>query len=128
MILLIDTSTALCKTYWVKDEEIVAEDWQADRELANKLLGYLRTQLTKRSSVWTDITGIGIYRGPGSFTGLRIGHTVMNTIADDLSIPIVGANGDDWINIALQRLKHNENDELVMPLYGREANITTPRK
>jgi tRNA threonylcarbamoyladenosine biosynthesis protein TsaB len=128
MILLIDTSTALCKTYWVNGESLEGEVWHADRELANGLLGYLRTQLTKRNSTWVDITGIGVYRGPGSFTGLRIGHTVMNTIAGDLSVPIVGANGDDWIDAVLQRLRHNENDELVMPLYGREANITTPCK
>lgn len=128
MILLLDTSTPICKTYWWHNNEITEDSWQADRELADKLIGYLRSQLRERSLEWNDIQGIGIYRGPGSFTGLRIGHTVMNTIADDMEIPIVGVVGDDWVDQAIKRLSRGENDNLVMPLYGREANITKPRK
>lgn len=128
MILLLDTSTPICKTYWYKEGQVTTAEWQADRELADKLLGYLRSQLAERGSSWTDITGLGIYRGPGSFTGLRIGHTVMNTIADDQNIPIVGSVGENWVNEALARLQSGETDGLVMPLYGREANITKPRK
>ncbi len=128
MILLLDTSTPTCKTYWIDGDVRSEESWQADRGLADKLIGYLRSQLHARSLTWSDIKGIGIYQGPGSFTGLRIGHTVMNTIADDLSIPIVGATDDNWIETVLRRLGDGENDGLVMPLYGREANITKPRK
>ena len=128
MILLLDTSTPVCKTYWINGNERSEETWQADRELADKLIGYLRSQLEARSMTWRDISGIGLYQGPGSFTGLRIGHTVMNTIADDSSIPIVGVTGDDWVEQAVQKLLNAENDGLVMPLYGREANITKPRK
>lgn len=128
MIVLLDTSTPACKTYWYNHGTLEETLWQADRELADKLIGYLRRQLQERDSTWDDITGIGIYRGPGSFTGLRIGHTIMNTIADDKAIPIVGATGEDWLEQALTRLKNGENDSLVLPLYGREANITKPRK
>ena len=128
MILLIDTSTPTCKTVWVDENERTSEEWQADRKLADNLIGYLRSELAKRDKTWTDITGIGVFQGPGSFTGLRIGLTVMNTIADDMDIPIVGATGDDWEATALQRLMAGESDGLVMPLYGRDANITTPRK
>ena len=128
MILLLDTATPICKTYWVNGDERTEEVWQADRELADKLIGYLRSQLEARNMTWGDIAGIGLYQGPGSFTGLRIGHTVMNTIADDSSIPIVGTTGDNWAQVAVKRLLAGESDGLVMPLYGREANITKPRK
>lgn len=128
MIVLLDTSTPLCRIYWVAGNTIEEVQWQADRELADKLIGYLRAQLAERGVSWRDITGIGLFQGPGSFTGLRIGHTVMNTIADDLAIPIVGVTGDDWVRDAVERLSRHETDTLVMPLYGREANITTPRK
>jgi len=128
MIILLDTSTPICKTYWRDGDKMTEISWQADRELADKLIGHLRAQLGERGVTWNDITGIGIYRGPGSFTGLRIGHTVMNTIADDKAIPIVGTTGSDWVKGALLRLARGENDNLVMPLYGREANITKPKK
>ena len=128
MILLLDTSTPTCKTHWIENDDRSEETWQADRELADNIIGYLRAQLESRGATWADITGIGLYQGPGSFTGLRIGHTVMNTLADDAAIPIVGVTGDDWVDQALERLANGENDGLVMPLYGRDANITKPRK
>lgn len=128
MIILLDTSSPICKSYWITNDEISEEAWEANRQLADDLLGYLRRQLAKRNATWKDITGIGVNQGPGSFTGLRIGLTVMNTIADDLKVPIVGASGDDWVDTVQKRLASGEDDSLVMPLYGRDANITKPRK
>lgn len=128
MIILLDTSTPECKITLIDGDIRKELVWQANRELADKLIGYLRNQLAEQGKKWSDITGIGLLRGPGSFTGLRIGHTVMNTIADDMAIPIVGESGEDWKERALERLTNGETDELVMPLYGREANITKPRK
>lgn len=128
MILLLDTSTPICITHWISENGQDTQEWEASRDLADNLIGYLRGQLEARGSSWRDIKGIGLYQGPGSFTGLRIGHTVMNTIASDLLIPIVGVSGESWTEVAIERLQNNETDGLVMPLYGREANITTPRK
>lgn len=69
-----------------------------------------------------------VYKGPGSFTGLRIGITVFNTLAYANTWPIVGVTGDDWRQLGVKRLENKENDEIVLPEYGGEANITTPRK
>ena len=74
------------------------------------------------------ISGIGVMKGPGSFTGLRIGLTVVNTLADSLNIPIVGAMSDNWRDLALGKLRSGENEKIVMPEYGAAANITAPRK
>ena len=128
MILLLDTSTPVCKIYLKEGDTITQSNWNANRELADKLIGYLRKQLREQGVAWNDISGIGVYRGPGSFTGLRIGHTVMNTIADDKMIPIVGTTGDNWVDEAILRLESGESDGLVLPLYGRDANITKPKK
>ncbi len=91
MIVLLDTSTPVCKLTLVDGDSQVHDEWEANRELANNLLRYLREQLEKQGRSLGDITGIGAFEGPGSFTGLRIGLTVLNTIAAELSIPIVGA-------------------------------------
>lgn len=128
MILLLDTSTPVCKLSIIDGQSRYDDEWQADRTLADNLLAYLRDQMAKQGKTVQDVAAIGVYKGPGSFTGLRIGLTVMNTVADSQSIAIVGAIGDDWQQTVLTRLDAGENDFLVMPLYGSDANITTPRK
>lgn len=128
MIILLDTSTPVCKISLVDDSGTYSNEWNADRELARGLLKYLHDQLETQGRDWKDITGLAVYEGPGSFTGLRIGLTVMNTIAASEAVPIVGTRGDDWQKHALERLKSGENDKIVLPFYGSEPHITVARK
>jgi len=128
MILLLDTSTPVCKLSFVDGDWRFDDEWESGRTLAKGLLGYLQDNLAKNGKSWADISGIVAYKGPGSFTGLRIGLTVLNTFADSEKVAIVGTTGDDWQSAGLARLSAGENDELVMPEYGAEAHITTPRK
>jgi tRNA threonylcarbamoyladenosine biosynthesis protein TsaB len=128
MIILLDTSTPICRISLIDGDARYDSQWQADRGLAKGLLAHLRDQLAAYGWTWNDISGIGAFRGPGSFTGLRIGLTVLNTLADAQKISIVGATGDDWQVKALDRLAHGENDQILLPLYGSDAHITLPRK
>ena len=128
MILLLDTSTPVCKLSLIDGDNRFDNEWEAARTLAKGLLGYIENNLKKHGKTWQDITAIGVFEGPGSFTGLRIGLTVLNTIADCQSIPIVGGRGDDWQESVLAKLKGGANDKIVLPFYGSEAHITTPTK
>lgn len=128
MIILLDTSTPVCRLTLNDDGQRIHTEWQADRTLAKHLLRYLHDQLAEQGKSFADVTGIGVFQGPGSFTGLRIGMTVVNTIADAQTIPIVGTQGENWQNEALARLGAGENDQMILPFYGSEAHITTPRK
>lgn len=128
MILLLDTSTPVCKVSFRGDGVHVDAEWESGRGLAKGLLGYLQEQLEAQGKSWADVAGLGVFKGPGSFTGLRIGITVMNSLSYANALPIVGEMGDTWQEKALARLAGGENDELVLPEYGGEANITTPRK
>lgn len=128
MILCIDTSTPICKLSMADGEWRFSNEWEAGRGLAKGLLGYLDEMLASQGKSWGDATGLVVFKGPGSFTGLRISATVFNTLAYANSIPIVGTTGDDWQEAGLKRLAASENDEIVMPEYGGEANITQPRK
>jgi tRNA threonylcarbamoyladenosine biosynthesis protein TsaB len=101
--------------------------WHADRALARDLLGGIRDRLANQKADWADITGVVVYQGPGSFTGLRIGVTVANALAYGQLIPIVAQMGENWIATGLKRLLQGENDQLALPHYGAEANITLPK-
>ncbi len=128
MILLLDTSTPTCRLSLIDGDQRYDTEWVADRQLAHGLLLFLNDQLAMHGWTWADLSGLGVYRGPGSFTGLRIGLTILNTLADSLAVPIIGTDGDAWQNRALTALKEGNNDRIVLPLYDRDANITTPRK
>lgn len=128
MILLIDTSSADAKLSFWEEGSFYDYAWQADRQLAKELLPQLEKQLEQRNKTWKDISGIGAFLGPGSFTGLRIGLTVANTLADGLNIPIVGSSEKTWREIVVRRLQSGENDTIILPDYGSEAHITIPRK
>ena len=128
MILALDTSTPTCRVYIVSDKVTKEYEWEIGRGLADGILGYLRERLQENNCDWSQISAIAAYKGPGSFTGLRIGLTVLNTIADTMDIPIIGETGEDWLERSLKRIELGESDELVRPLYGREPNITKPRK
>lgn len=126
--LLLDTSTPLCRLTLAVDGEFYEYEWQADRQLAKGLLEFIVDKLSENKLTLADFNGLAAMRGPGSFTGLRIGLSVLNTLADSLDIAIVGAEGEDWRKTALDRLGIGQNDQIVLPNYGAEARITQPKK
>lgn len=128
MILLWDSSAPTARYAIVRDGQSAEFSWEANRTLARDMLAHLRDRLAATGDDLHSLAGIGVFRGPGSFTGLRIGLTVLNTLAEARDIPIVGAEGDSWQADALRRLEAGENDRIVLPFYGADAHITHPRK
>ncbi len=124
MMLFLDTSESVCKVWLGEDYH----EWEAGRELAVGLLGFLRKCAGDTENWWKDISGIGFFRGPGSFTGLRIGATVMNTLADANGLPIVGEVGEDWRAKARLRLENGDDDKIALPEYGAGPKITAPKR
>ena len=127
MKIFLDTSTPNC--YLALDDgqsEIKEYNWYADRNLANGLLRYIVDKLEDSSVTLNDLSGIGIKKGPGSFTGLRIGLTVANTLATELHIPIVGATNENWLAECRRLLAIGQSHQIIMPSYGQSPNITLP--
>lgn len=130
MILSIKTDNPVAEIglFNPKGGELSYYKWPADRQLAKDLLKVVHGQLQKQSANWPDVTGVIAFKGPGSFTGLRIGSTVANTIAYAQTIPIVAEMGDKWLERGIERLESGQNDKLALPHYGAEANITIAKK
>ena len=101
--------------------------WLAHRQLSETIHKTIETLLEQHNKTWQDIEGIVFYKGPGSFTGLRIGASVANALAGDQSIPIVTATGEDWTEQGIASLLGGKNEAIAIPYYG-EASITTPQK
>ena len=137
MILALKTDQDPAEIYLLDNAgEIVAQKiWDAGRTLAKDLLGEIEKLIrgggagnfdAKKPSA--NITGLIVFRGPGSFTGLRIGITVANAIAYAQNIPITGANGKNWRQTGFAKLGRTGGDKIVLPKYGAAPHITAPKK
>lgn len=127
IILAIKTDSDIPELTLYDDEKIIdTKTWTAGRMLAKELPKEIQGFLD--SNRIESVDGYAGYLGPGSFTGLRIGITTLNALAYIGSRPIVGSSGDDWKASAIKRLQNNENDKILIPEYGGEANITLPKK
>jgi tRNA threonylcarbamoyladenosine biosynthesis protein TsaB len=104
------------------------EKWEAHRSLAETIHSKIKALLKKNSLGWQDIDGLVCYKGPGSFTGLRIGLSVGNTLAYSLNLPIVGSTGSNWLDDGLKALAKGSSDQSVLPEYGAPVHITAAKK
>jgi tRNA threonylcarbamoyladenosine biosynthesis protein TsaB len=108
--------------------QVAYETWLAHRQLGQTIHTKIHELLQTAGYDWPAVAGIVAFQGPGSFTGLRIGLTVANSLADGLGCPIVGAMGPAWLEEGVTALLAGEREAVVLPEYGAEATITTPRK
>lgn len=108
--------------------ELAYETWQAHRQLAETIHHKLQELLQSHGRKWNDIEALVVYRGPGSFTGLRIGLSVANALANSYGVPIVGESGDQWQSHGISQLAAGKNEGFVVPEYGAEVHITQPKK
>lgn len=130
MLLGIKTDSPVTELYLYDDKgkRVDQMSWESGRGLARGLLAKLDEFLRFNSKSTQDLTGLFVYQGPGSFTGLRIGVTVMNTLAYSLSIPVVGSRGDEWLKESVDSLLTGSDDRVVLPFYGADARVTSPNK
>ena len=110
MNLYLDTSTPV--TILKLDDHTY--EWESGHQLAEGLLAFISDKLADNGATWQDLTSITLMSGPGSFTGLRIGAAVANTLAHDLNIPIYDHHGHAY--------------PIILPNYGRPARITKQKK
>lgn len=129
MILALRTDKPLAELYlYEKDKQVAQLQWEAHRQLTDTIHIKIEELLKGVGGSWKDISGIVVFKGPGSFTGLRIGISVANTIAYAQSIPIVSTKTDEWLELGLAAISEGKDEKVALPEYGGAINITTPKK
>lgn len=123
-----DQPQAELALYSVSGQSLANLHWQGHRQLAETLHSKITELLMQHDSTLRQLTGIVAYKGPGSFTGLRIGLSVANALADSLGCPIVGTTTDAWQELGVARLLAQQSDTVVLPEYGAPVFVTQPRK
>ena len=65
-----------------------SQTWDLGRDLASHLHQHLQEMILPQT--WQDIQFIAVAKGPGGFTGTRVGVVTARTIAQQLNIPLFG--------------------------------------
>lgn len=129
LILMIRTDQPTAELYLYQDgKRMATHSWVAERQLAETINREIDQFLSEAGKTLQQLEGIGVYSGPGSFTSLRIGHSVANALAFGLNLPIVQAQGQNWQELAGTMLNSGQDEHLVLPIYGAPARTTLPRK
>lgn len=129
MILTIRTERPEAEISLVDGSKTIIEyKWLAHRQLAETIHTKIKQLLEEKGSTLSDLKGVVVYRGPGSFTGLRIGVSVANALSDSLRIPIVSSTGNSWRVEGLAKLSADDNEVIVQPMYGASPHITKQKR
>jgi tRNA threonylcarbamoyladenosine biosynthesis protein TsaB len=107
MKLYLDTTNNL-KTIVRLDEKELVKTYSIPQE--QDILGAVTELLKRETAMFKDITAIEVNRGPGSFTGTRLGVAIANALAFALNICV------------------NDQKPPIKPEYGALPNITSVKK
>ena len=92
-ILSIDTASDLCTVAILEDKECIKEITISDaRNHSEKIMPIIEQVLAESNLNLKDINLFVCDKGPGSFTGIRIGVATVLAFQDSLDIPAVGIN------------------------------------
>ena len=91
LILALDTSSSALSVAVLEDEKVLACHEQVmDRGQGEALVPIIAQVLESAQKKPTDITGVAVAVGPGSFTGVRVGLSTARGIGLALNVPVYG--------------------------------------
>ena len=107
-ILSIDTASNLCTVAVLENEKCIKEIIVDDaRNHSEKIMPVIEQALLESNLTLQNIDLIVCDKGPGSFTGIRIGVGTVLAFKDSLNIPCIGIS-------SLQALAYNINDNGII--------------
>jgi len=114
ILLNLETSSTNCSVCVAKDGEILAirELNSANYSHAEKLHIFIEEVMQEASLKMEDLEAVAVSKGPGSYTGLRIGVSAAKGLSYALGIPLISVSTlksmASQVNI--------ENDEVLIPV------------
>jgi tRNA threonylcarbamoyladenosine biosynthesis protein TsaB len=92
-ILAVDTATTSCSVAIVDNTSLLSEFTLAKEETHSKhLMDMIKAALRISGLNFSDLDGFAVTRGPGSFTGLRIGISTIKGLVVASEKPVVGVS------------------------------------
>lgn len=93
IILQIETATSVCSVALSKDGELIGlKEENAPNIHASSLTVFIDELLKSCHLKFTDLDAVAVSKGPGSYTGLRIGVSTAKGLCYALDIPLIAIN------------------------------------
>ena len=115
MYLCIDTITAESGIALVHEGQCLGFEPLESRHSSDGLFVAIERLFRDAAITPSDLRGVAVIRGPGSFTSVRVGVAVANQFSHQLKIPIVGLTTDEWT-----RFKTDQKDFLYLQTMNRD--------
>ncbi len=131
-ILNLETSSKNCSVSLLKGEKIVNTIEQEDDNYRHSelLTSFIDQILLKEKISIENLSAVSVSKGPGSFTGLRIGLSVAKGLCFPHNIPIIGINSLKILALSytpekdehILSLIHDKNDSFYSMLLDSNYN------
>jgi tRNA threonylcarbamoyladenosine biosynthesis protein TsaB len=93
LILAIETAVDICSVALIKGNEIIAFQESSEGKSHASLLTVFIDELLKKNKISvTDLSAVSVSKGPGSYTGLRIGVSAAKGLCYGAGIKLLGIN------------------------------------
>lgn len=91
-ILAIDTATEACSAALWDNGNLFAHFEECPREHTQRILPLVKDILNQGNTSLTELDALAFGRGPGSFTGVRIGIGIAQGLALGANLPMIGVS------------------------------------
>jgi tRNA threonylcarbamoyladenosine biosynthesis protein TsaB len=129
-LLALDTSTAAMSIAILEEGQLLREAHiHADRTHSLHLMPMIKQLMLDAGMKVSDLSGIAVGVGPGSYTGVRIGVTAAKTLAWTLKLPLIGVSSLEAMALGAAMSELNlavEQPHWIVPLMdARRAQAYT---
>lgn len=121
IVLGIETSTAVCSVGLASDSGLSAEQSIVESHIhSEKLLTLIRALCDKEKVKLSQLDGIAISIGPGSFTGLRIGLSSAKGLCYAVGKPLIAISTFEAIAIRVHQM-HSEFLKIIICVDAKQG-------
>ena len=93
LILNLDTSTQICSVALALDGELLSlKESHEDKSHASLLAVFIKNILEENAKAIADLDAVAVSKGPGSYTGLRIGVSTAKGLSFGAGIRLIGVD------------------------------------